>query len=845
MEGRAHPSDVFELVGKTLARKYRVERVVAEGGFGIVYAGRHLELDLPIAIKVLRPQLDDGVTAWSDHVELFVEEAKAIARLHHPAVVDVLDVGVTALDGVRHVPWMVLEWLEGETLEAHLASRRDLSPRAPREAFALLRPVLEAIAAAHAIGITHRDLKPNNVMLVPQHEPGVRVVDFGIAKTRDVREDDREPSGDTTTSSGFRAFSSNSAAPEQIAGTRTGPWTDVYSLALMLTEVLTHVRPYPEGDANERLAAVFDATRPTPKKVGIDVGAWEPVLARALAVKPSARQPNAGVLLAELEAALRPPAAAPSPRSNARFVGAGVAAVLLLGALIARSRGERSAAPRPADASAPTTSSSQACTSNRACVELAGGAAAVCKRSQGRCVPLASVDCHVLADERALVDDDTVWLGALLPQTGPTGDEFGLREARAADLARRDFDAAMLARALEKTGDSARPLGLVSCDDAADSKRAAAHLVDDVGVPAVLGFKSGIELTELATTSFLPKHVLSMVTMSTNPLVTHVPQPLGAPRLIFRTTYRADGTAQALAAFVTASIEKALGRAARVALIREKNGLGASIADDIVRLLRLEGANVADGKMAGRYRELTLEGTSPDPPRYAEIVSELLTFQPDVILLMAEGAAVEGLVPPLEAQWSKLSPPRLAATKPRYASIATIGQTFLQVIGRDESLRRRVFGVAPASGTAVNARFVAHFHETFPSDVVTETNAPNSTYDAYYALAYATYAVAPETPITGDVLSRSLARLLPPGRSIEVGQAGIVEAYDELVAGGNVDVVGATGSMDFDLQTGETAMDQAILCVAADGSGLATDGVESGLVYSATEHRLLGQLHCP
>src|SRR4051812_39338138 len=111
MEGRPAAADPFGLVRTIITRKYRVDAVVAEGGFGVVYRGHHLGLDVPIAIKVLRPQLDQGAAVWSKHVTQFLGEARAIAKLRHPAVVEVLDVGVMEIgDDLRSVPWMILEW---------------------------------------------------------------------------------------------------------------------------------------------------------------------------------------------------------------------------------------------------------------------------------------------------------------------------------------------------------------------------------------------------------------------------------------------------------------------------------------------------------------------------------------------------------------------------------------------------------------------------------------------------------------------------------------------------------------------------------------------------------------
>src|SRR5262249_55443734 len=146
------------------------DSVVAEGGFGVVYRAWHSELDITIAVKVLRPVEHSDADVWADSVTKFLQEAKALARIRHPAVVDVLDAGITYPDAFpKGVPWMVLEWLEGETLESELKRRRsegEHTGRSPRETLELLFPVFEAIAKAHELGIVHRDIKPSNIMLV-------------------------------------------------------------------------------------------------------------------------------------------------------------------------------------------------------------------------------------------------------------------------------------------------------------------------------------------------------------------------------------------------------------------------------------------------------------------------------------------------------------------------------------------------------------------------------------------------------------------------------------------------------------------------------------------------------
>ncbi len=290
------PSDDESLTGEVLLERYAVGSRVARGGFAAVYRGRHLELDVPVALKVLAPRDGDASSraAW---LALFRQEARTLAALGHPAIVRVYDAGVVERASESRA-WMALEWLDGVTLDDDLRDRAGVG-RSPREALELLRPAFDGLAFAHDAGVSHRDVKPSNVMLVKaaRGAPPLRVIDFGIAKADDTL---GPSSGATATGASLVAFSAAYAAPEQVTRTRTGPWTDVHALALVVTEVVTGERPYGDAQGAGVVEAILRSERPTPGRAGVDVGPWEAVLARALARLPSDRPQTAGALWAEL-----------------------------------------------------------------------------------------------------------------------------------------------------------------------------------------------------------------------------------------------------------------------------------------------------------------------------------------------------------------------------------------------------------------------------------------------------------------------------------------------------------------------------------------------------------------
>jgi len=343
--------DPLALCGRALDGRFRVDSFVAEGGFGYVYRGVSLGDGREVALKFLKMHELDTDEMRAVVTEQFRAEAAVGERLSHPAAVPVVGHGVTTA-ARGEAPWVAFEWVRGRSLEADLDARWKAPPRAPAEVLPLIRPVLEALAEAHASGIAHRDLKPGNLMLTDaaDGELPMRLLDFGISKVL-LQEEKHLPTGMTVTRSAVVACSPDYAAPEQVSAGRTGPWTDVHQIALVLTEMLTHKRPYSGESVMALRTQAIAPERPTPGRHGVDVGAWEAVLEKALAIRPADRYPDAGALLAALDEALRPattagvpargeahavvPERAPvTPTATARWLPAAVAVVLGLVALV-------------------------------------------------------------------------------------------------------------------------------------------------------------------------------------------------------------------------------------------------------------------------------------------------------------------------------------------------------------------------------------------------------------------------------------------------------------------------------------------------------------------------------
>ncbi|NUP11845.1 MAG: protein kinase [Polyangiaceae bacterium] len=290
--------DLFDWVGSVVDGRYRVDAVVGEGGFGLVYRGFHLGLGFPVAIKCLKIPAHFVAEAKELLVTRFREEGVMLSKLsEHPNIVRVIDFGT----GSRHgepIPYLVLEWLEGQSLADVVAARRasGRGPFSESEALRMLKPVADALAFAHRHGIAHRDIKPENVFVTRSVRGEVpKVLDFGIAKA--MQEGETRTQLSTRTSSGFSAFSPAHGAPEQFHPKRfgpTGPWTDVHAFGLLLCEV-TSLRPALHGeDTGDLFVASTTGERRTPRQGGAHVSdAFEALCVRATAIEPSKRFANA------------------------------------------------------------------------------------------------------------------------------------------------------------------------------------------------------------------------------------------------------------------------------------------------------------------------------------------------------------------------------------------------------------------------------------------------------------------------------------------------------------------------------------------------------------------------
>jgi eukaryotic-like serine/threonine-protein kinase len=275
-----------DLAGSTVAGKYRVERLLGQGGMGSVWAGRHLTLGKLVAVKFIHEKLAGS----PDALRRFDTEAKAAAKIKSRHAVEVFDHGVTE----SGQPYIVMEYLEGESLESALRSRGKLRLK---EVITIVTQAARALQAAHDARIVHRDLKPDNVFLARDADAGqlgytVKLVDFGIAKIVQ----DEAATGAAATQAGLVLGTPHYMSPEALtASTAVSAASDVWSLGACAFAAACGRVPF-EGDAiGDVVLKVCAAPLPVPSKIEASLpAAFDDWFAKACARDPKRRFQTAG-----------------------------------------------------------------------------------------------------------------------------------------------------------------------------------------------------------------------------------------------------------------------------------------------------------------------------------------------------------------------------------------------------------------------------------------------------------------------------------------------------------------------------------------------------------------------
>ena len=287
----AHPDKIR---AGALVGRYRIGERLGAGGMGVVYAAVDTELQRRVAVKLLRP--DGGGELGTQGRERLIREARVLASLSHPEVVTVYDIGEH--DGDL---FLAMELVEGGNLNAWLRA----APRKAAEILDLLVDAARGLAAAHAAGVVHRDVKPDNILV--GRDGRARVTDFGLARLERAALEVSAPSelspslSPELTRAGARVGTPVYMAPEQLESGEADTRSDQWSFCAMIYEVLAGVRPFPTDDRKARVAAIREGRVATPA-AGRRIPGWVlRIVTRGLRADPDARWPSMHALVAALE----------------------------------------------------------------------------------------------------------------------------------------------------------------------------------------------------------------------------------------------------------------------------------------------------------------------------------------------------------------------------------------------------------------------------------------------------------------------------------------------------------------------------------------------------------------
>jgi serine/threonine-protein kinase len=323
--------------GRVIAQRYLLEEPLGRGGMGTIWRAQHLSLDSRVAIKFLDPALaEDG-----EMLERFLREARSAAAVRSANVVQVLDSGLDS-----GMPYIAMELLEGESLDARLKARGRLSPAELEKVFG---EVARAVEHAHELGVVHRDLKPGNIFIAREREREIsKVLDFGIAKVVDSVLGVHLAAGTRT---GTVLGTPHYMSPEQVRGQRTlDHRTDLWSLAVIAFECLTGTLPFGSSAIGDLVVQICTAKPRKPSKVAEVPAGFDEWFARGVRKDPGERFASARQMADALSGVLIPP-------DTGRWSSAWRLSAASSSAPSASSSTASNAAPAPNEASSPTPGS--------------------------------------------------------------------------------------------------------------------------------------------------------------------------------------------------------------------------------------------------------------------------------------------------------------------------------------------------------------------------------------------------------------------------------------------------------------------------------------------------------
>jgi branched-chain amino acid transport system substrate-binding protein len=492
------------------------------------------------------------------------------------------------------------------------------------------------------------------------------------------------------------------------------------------------------------------------------------------------------------------------------------------------------------------------CTLNAECV--AQGQYFICRKDTHKCVNLQSELCTTVAGD--FKNDNAFIFGSILPTQG-SDMTTGVPVENSIKLAINDFTQSSNGLPPAPGSTANRPLALIGCNDNSDSDttvKAATHLVDDVGVTAIIGAAySGLTI-KAATTVTIPKGVLLFSPSATSVAITD----LADNGLVWRASPADSFQGAALQLYEPAIEAKVKANpmvtgSIKVAVLTKGDAYGLGLGSALEMGLNINGKLYSDPSNSGLYKRTDYgnpDDPATDPTKYPATVQDMVnTFKPHIIFAFGTNESITEIFEKIEEQWVETK------YRPYYifSDGAEVPDLALYVAAREAAnatgssdLRVRITGSVPGTDSALFKTFVSAYNGHFTDGTDPTVFGAAGAYDITYMLAYSAVANGSK-PLTGANLAAGMAKLIPPGTPTDVGSNNINTAFAKLSANNAIDFNGASGPLNFDVKTGEAPSDIQIWCLSKDPStGHAKAAVNSGQFYDAAAGKLSGTfMNCP
>ncbi len=441
-----------------------------------------------------------------------------------------------------------------------------------------------------------------------------------------------------------------------------------------------------------------------------------------------------------------------------------------------------------------------ACNVNADCAT--SGSPAICRKDTRKCATLLSQDCAAVYGDYA--NDDSIVLGSILSLKG-TNASSGIAERQSAELALDDFTNTVVGLPGSSDG-KPRPLVVVECDDSADNtiaQRSATHLVEDVGVPAILGPDSSGLVTAVINNVTIPNKVLLISPAATSATLSGISQ-------YFWRTSPSDNIQAVPLRLSVGEIATAAGISTiKLAVLYKNDSYGSGLFTAVTGSLQINGAPVGAASNSGNFKPIQYAADGSD---LASAVAQIVAFQPNIVALFGTNEVVSSGLDTIESSW-----PGGTTPPPRPYYLLSDGgevQELLDEITAHATVRTRVRGTVPGTNNPLFQAFSLKYQgkNGTPANVFGMAGS----YDSIYLLAYALASLGTK-PVDGTGIASGMDKMIG-GAAIDVGTANIQNAFTTLGGGASIDINGASGPLDFDTTQHEAPSDIDVWCVGLDGS---------------------------